>query len=137
MITYYYSRFLYDEYSKKGLERCHKTDGKICFILSAITCKLPPPVENGIVNYDSTSFGSMATYTCDDNFLQTGSSSLECGRRGLWIGALPMCERGRFLLHNESNHVRVSSFLIQSDDCLLPWVATSKHRLLCLSTRPL
>lgn len=53
-------------------------------------------MKNGTVDYNGTAYGSVASYTCDDGFYNTGSDLLECNNDGLWIGDLPVCESSKF-----------------------------------------
>jgi hypothetical protein len=49
--------------------------------------------ENGSVAVDATTFGSRATYACDDRYELVGTSVRECHADGTWSGVAPSCER--------------------------------------------
>ena len=73
------------------------TDNKFYFII-AIDCGDPDePDDNGDVSFDSTTFGSTATYSCDDGFLlddsQGGSEVVTCLASGVWSDTAPACIR--------------------------------------------
>ncbi len=65
--------------------------------------------ENGIVNFTATTFGSVATYTCDVGFtLDTGGQEFDrscvvaAGGTGTWSLNTPTCSREH--LKNNSTH---------------------------------
>lgn len=54
-------------------------------------CASPPSTPGASVSYNSTSYGSTATYTCDDGFMETGGDvSVSCDTED-WIGTPLTC----------------------------------------------
>ena len=49
-------------------------------------------VSNGMVCYDGTTAGSVATYSCDDGYMLRGSAERVCGSDGHWEERIPSCE---------------------------------------------
>lgn len=49
-------------------------------------------IDNGRVDYPDRRQGSVATYTCNRDFLLSGESSRTC-EDGVWSGKEPTCER--------------------------------------------
>ena len=49
-------------------------------------------VSNGMVCYDGTTAGSVATYTCDNGYMLMGSAERVCGSDGHWDESIPSCE---------------------------------------------
>jgi hypothetical protein len=47
---------------------------------------------NGHVQYDSTTYQSASTYSCNNMHRLTGESTLKCGSNGLWEGVVPFCD---------------------------------------------
>ena len=70
-------------------------------IKSAITCTSLSQVNNGLVTYspDTTSpfsFGTTATYSCNEGFFLQGGRTQTCvgdgsGLNGVWSGSAPVC----------------------------------------------
>ena len=57
-------------------------------------CDAPPAADsNGAVDAPVTTFGAVATYTCDDDFDLVGSTTLTCQADGTWDGTAPTCDR--------------------------------------------
>ena len=53
---------------------------------------LTPPA-NGDVNQPGNSVGTVATYTCNDDFELIGDDMRTCQEDGKWSGADPVCKR--------------------------------------------
>ena len=47
--------------------------------------------ENGQVSVGEITFSSIATYTCDDGFVLTGTSTRTCRDDGTWSDESPTC----------------------------------------------
>ena len=66
-------------------------------MMSAYTCYAAVPCGqltdpmNGQVTVSGTTEGSIATYTCDEGFTLSGSTSQTCGSNGTWRPAAPVC----------------------------------------------
>ena len=62
------------------------------FITIAIDCgPLLPPVD-GTVNVSGTVYGSVAYYSCNDNYLLIGLRTRLCSSYGTWTGTNPVCK---------------------------------------------
>ena len=48
-------------------------------------------ISNGSVTLSKTTFGSIATYSCDVGFALQGSTERECEATGQWNGSEPSC----------------------------------------------
>ena len=57
-----------------------------------VDCGVPPMVASSTRTFPSTTFGQNVTYSCQDNFVLSGNSTLTCMASGLW-GTPPMCSR--------------------------------------------
>ncbi|XP_064386119.1 sushi, von Willebrand factor type A, EGF and pentraxin domain-containing protein 1-like isoform X4 [Halichondria panicea] len=55
-----------------------------------VDCGVPPMVASSTRTFPSTTFGQNVTYSCQDNFVLSGNSTLTCMASGLW-GTPPMC----------------------------------------------
>ena len=47
--------------------------------------------ENGQVSVGEVTFGSVATYSCDDGFILNGIATRTCTSDGTWSGDNPSC----------------------------------------------
>lgn len=47
--------------------------------------------DNGVVSFDNTVEGYVATYQCDNEFFVSGASSRTCGSDGMWSDEAPVC----------------------------------------------
>ena len=59
--------------------------------LQVIDCGSLNPPQNGEVQFDSTVFGSIATYQCNRGFRLQGSEARTCQENSKWSGREPMC----------------------------------------------
>ena len=60
------------------------------YYLDTLACtKLSDPV-NG--NVDISAIGSVATYSCNDGYVLSGSDTRTCESNGEWSGSPPTCE---------------------------------------------
>ena len=57
-----------------------------------VDCGRPVDILNGNVQYDSTTYQSTSTYSCNNMHRLTGESTLKCGSNGLWEGVVPFCD---------------------------------------------
>lgn len=60
--------------------------------VAAIDCGRLEDITNGFVEFDSTSFGSIASYTCRDGFVLMGKGIRQCRDNGQWSGEEPVCQ---------------------------------------------
>ncbi len=65
----------------------------ICsFLSSVIDCLALPDPANGSVDYDSTTFGSVATYSCSSGYEpEGGNTERTCLSSGQWSGEEAQC----------------------------------------------
>ncbi|HJL00732.1 MAG TPA: EGF domain-containing protein [Polyangiaceae bacterium LLY-WYZ-15_(1-7)] len=57
-----------------------------------VDCGSLPSPTNGSVSFSSTTFGSIASYSCDSGFMMTGGDvARTCQAEGTWSGNAPMC----------------------------------------------
>ena len=80
--------------SYRSLRRVCQSDGT--WSSTEPTCELvdcgrPPLIANGRVDVESTTYESVANYTCHQGFRLIGPESLMCGDRGEWQPATPFC----------------------------------------------
>ena len=61
----------------------------IAFIV--IDCGHPGDIENGNVTFTTTTFGSIATYSCEDGYYPDRYPSRFCDQFGNWSGNVPTC----------------------------------------------
>ncbi len=72
------------------------------FLTTAHMCDSPPPLENGRITYSLNqtmpfSFGTLATYTCDNGYVLVGGESVrtcdgdDTSPIGYWTGSDPVC----------------------------------------------
>ena len=60
--------------------------------IAAIDCGILEDIFNGFVEFDSTLFGSIASYTCRDGFVLMGKGIRQCIESGQWSGDEPVCQ---------------------------------------------
>lgn len=60
---------------------------------AVVDCGYPVVPRNGLVQVTNTTFGSLASYSCDECSQLKGISPKQiCGRDGLWLLPLPTCQ---------------------------------------------
>ena len=65
----------------------------LLYILGQADCGPPPKLENGRRQYEETSIGAKATYTCNDGYqLTTSISQRECLLQAKWSNENITCE---------------------------------------------
>lgn len=47
----------------------------------------------GSVEYDSTTVGSIAMYSCNTGYMLSGDRTRTCQDTGMWSGTQPTCQR--------------------------------------------
>lgn len=57
-----------------------------------VDCGSLPPLPEGMVTTDRTSFGGTATYTCNPGFTLNGAPTRTCRAGGSWSGSAPTCD---------------------------------------------
>jgi len=60
-------------------------------LITAVDCGSLANPKNGRVELTGTTFGSTATYSCQNGFILVGSSTRTCQINGLWSGRAPVC----------------------------------------------
>ena len=61
------------------------------FVSICVGCEVPDEPINGTAFYQSTDFGMVVTYSCDDGLELNGNESRECLDEGVWSGSVPVC----------------------------------------------
>ena len=64
---------------------------KLWIFLIAIDCGSLGDPENGMVSVSTTTYNSVATYSCNTGYTRTGNVSRTCLDTGLWSGNEPTC----------------------------------------------
>ena len=70
----------------------YTTTSFINFIPSVVDCGGLSSPQNGQVILTNTTFGSIATYLCDEGFNLIGDMQRMCQSNGEWSGNEPICE---------------------------------------------
>ncbi len=68
-------------------------DHTLSFCLLVVFCAILTDPLNGDVSFTSTSFGSEATYSCNNGYMLVGSAMRSCDANAVWTPAKPICER--------------------------------------------
>jgi len=97
---------------------CHSFVGSDCGDLSA--------PSNGQISINATTFGSMATYSCDLGYTLDGNTSRTCQSNGQWSGSQPSCNGEWSLLIIKQNMYHVTFVLFHSHwlwrfECTFQW----------------
>ena len=59
---------------------------------TVVDCGQPESPNNGDVDLaDSTTFGDVARYSCDDDYKLQGNEQRQCQSSGQWSGSVPIC----------------------------------------------
>ena len=70
---------------------------KYLFFLTVVDCGNLTNPTNGQVNHTAgTTFGQIATYSCNTGYNLVGDSIRACQTTGVWSGGEPICQ-GMFL----------------------------------------
>ena len=69
---------------------------------TVVDCGRLDAPENGIVQFQTTTFTSIAFYQCNEGFILNGAETRRCQANGQWSGAAPTC-RGQLPL-NAGDH---------------------------------
>ena len=64
----------------------------LLFYIHTEICPALTDPSNGHVNYTSTTFTSLAYYTCNDRYQINGATVVKCIRGGLWNSTPPTCQ---------------------------------------------
>ena len=64
----------------------------VCYCVAVVCSSLKDP-KDGRVSFQSTVFGSVALYFCEQGFTINGEESRTCALNGEWTGKQPTCER--------------------------------------------
>ena len=58
-------------------------------------CEKPVSINNGNVEYGGTVMGSVATYTCHEDYELQGMNESKCLHNERWDGKVPVCIPGK------------------------------------------
>ena len=76
----------------------------IMSINAGIVCGNLTAPENGNVTFDEfIGWGGSATYSCDEGYTLTGTSTRECQKSATWTSTAPTCESKCFRLASSIN----------------------------------
>jgi formylglycine-generating enzyme required for sulfatase activity len=67
-------------------------DGEDTWSCEPLVCEPLPAPANGTVLVPFRGFGGVATYACNEGFLQVGEATRTCQANGAWSGAAPVCQ---------------------------------------------
>ena len=81
--------------------------------IAAINCGGLSSPSNGQISITDTTFGSIATYSCDPGYTLDGNTSRICQADGQWSGSQPSCNGEWYLLIIEQN-MYVSCYILYS-----------------------
>ena len=93
-------------------------------LLQIVATCLPVSITNGEVEYHlsevngSYPTGTLAFFTCDDEYMRTGSLFSTCQGSGIWSPDIPLCEEG----------IQFLEYRIHFYDILLNLYQIQKHR---------
>ena len=59
---------------------------------TVVDCLSLPDPSNGAVMFNTTTFESTATYSCDSGYSRNGSETRMCGSDGMWTPVAPTCD---------------------------------------------
>ena len=62
-----------------------------CLSCSVVDCGPPPTLTNADLQFSSTVFQSVVTYSCNEGFIPTSSQNRTCLASGLWSEADITC----------------------------------------------
>ncbi len=65
----------------------------LTFSFTAVDCGVLSNPANGMVDVSTTTFGSIANYTCNPGYVITGVNNRSCGSDKEWSDIPPNCER--------------------------------------------
>ncbi|CAL4140304.1 unnamed protein product, partial [Meganyctiphanes norvegica] len=64
---------------------------KPSFTCELLNCPEPIVPHMGLITVNSSTFGSIANYSCIFGYTLNGNPSVECGSAALWMGDIPKC----------------------------------------------
>ena len=76
-------------------ERSCRSDGTLSNVkphCQIISCGTPPYIQNGIANYTTDTYTSVAAYFCNDGYEIIDNSEISCLSTGEWSSPIPRCE---------------------------------------------
>ena len=68
------------------------------YMHAAVVCSVLTDPTNGFVSFTTTTFNSVATYTCTGNYVISGSRQRTCLETGQWSGEEPTCISESFII---------------------------------------
>ena len=60
--------------------------------VTSLDCPSLTAPTNGDVSYTTTTYQSVATYTCNLGYTLNGDATQNCGADGTWSGSEPTCQ---------------------------------------------
>ena len=68
-------------------------------VAAAVDCGVLGNPVNGTVSAPTTTYDSVATYSCNAGYTLTGDDVRTCLNSGLWSGSEPMCTGKFYCIH--------------------------------------
>ena len=88
-----------------GPERPPRKFNHFFFLNAAVVCSVLTDPTNGFVSFTTTTFNSVATYTCTSNYVISGSRQRTCLETGQWSGEEPTCISESFINSNNTSEM--------------------------------
>ncbi|CAG5134438.1 unnamed protein product, partial [Candidula unifasciata] len=109
-----------------------------CTIISCPSLS-PDEIPHGTVNVTSFTYGSDASFYCDEGYLLSGSSQTFCTAQGIWSESLPICQIVQCpeltaLTHGQILSVSTTFGSTASFVCNIGYRLTGAEVIECLST---
>ena len=82
------------------------------FLGSVARCPSLAAVEDGTLVMPDTIPGTTATFSCNDGFVMSGSTSVVCQNDGSWNGSAPTCRGDYNITIHHNQYMRVSVDMI-------------------------
>ncbi|XP_055927672.1 CUB and sushi domain-containing protein 3-like isoform X2 [Argiope bruennichi] len=99
-------------------------------------CRQPPPIQNGhfVMSSNTTVFGTITRYYCDEGFEMKGKDTIKCVASGYWNGEPPICiVKDDNELSTQSVVTSDTSKQITAEDISVPEITSSYNVRLELS----
>lgn len=72
-----------------------------------VDCGFPEDAEHGSVSVNTTTYGQLASYSCDNGFYTTDNTIVECVGNGSWSSQAPVCRPVDCSMPNVPTNARV------------------------------
>ncbi|CAL1545259.1 unnamed protein product [Lymnaea stagnalis] len=102
-----------------------------------VDCRTPSGLDNGEVIFSSTTYLSLATYSCSNGFKLNGQSTVVCMESGSWFSSEEAkcepvtCPEPTVIAHGEVTYTELKVGLTAVYQCLAGYVMLGTGALLC------